>query len=363
MLTAEASLDLAALRHNLHVLRGRAPGAKLVAVVKADAYGHGVAGLLPALAEADALAVARLEEGLHLRKLGVTRPILLLEGCFCAADLQLAAQQELHSLIHSPEQLAAVLAHPLPKPLHAWIKLDTGMHRLGFLPEQLGDIHAQLAACPWVADEIGVASHFSCADEPGSASTQTQLACFISATADFPGPKSLANSAGLLYWPGSQFDWIRPGIALYGIAPDGQRCGADEGLRPVMSLRSRLIAVRDHPAGAPVSYGEKWCSDRPTRLGVVAMGYGDGYPRSTASGTPVLVNGRRVPLVGSVCMDMLMVDLGPDAQDQVGDPVLLWGPELPVEEVARHTGTIPYELVIKLTPRVVRTYRDSDRER
>jgi len=360
MRTATADIDLSALRHNLGRLRQYCPGSKVFAVIKANAYGHGALPAARVLApQADALAVARLSEALSLRAAGVSLPIVLLGGCFGAAELPLAAAQRLQPLIHNEQQLRELEQAQLPAPLRCWLKIDTGMHRLGVTPAQVAEFVARLQASANVEGDVGFMSHFCCADEPDNPMTLSQLACFNEATAAFPGDRALANSAGLLCWPQSHLDWVRPGIALYGISPLPERCGADHGLRPVMTLRSSLIAVRPHRGGDPVGYGGNWVAPADTRLGVVAMGYGDGYPRTAPNGTPVLVNGRKVPLVGRVSMDMLTVDLGPQASDQVGDEVILWGRGLPAEEVARHVGTIAYELVTRLTSRVRLEYQDA----
>jgi alanine racemase len=360
MLTAQAVIDIDALQYNYQFLQKKCPTAKAIAVIKANAYGHGAVKFAKALAQADAFAVSRLPEAVELRKAGITQPILLLEGCFCPAELQCAAEMEFDTMIHNPRQLAELEQTELSKPLQVWLKIDTGMHRLGVLPEQVAEYYQRLKASANVKGEIGFASHFNCADELDSDITSKQIAVFEQATKAYPGPKSLSNSAGTLHWPAAHYDYLRPGIALYGIAPRVGSCGKEEGLRPVMALKSKLIAVRKHKAGEAVGYGQNWTASRDTCIGVVAMGYGDGYPRTAPSGTPVLVNGRRVPIVGNVSMDMITVDLGPDAQDQVGDEVFFWGKDLAVEEVARHVGTIAYELVIKLTDRVKKTYLGAD---
>jgi alanine racemase len=356
MQTAEAVIDLGAIRHNYHFLKSRRPGCKAVAVIKANAYGHNAIKVAQTLPDADGFAVSRLPEAVALRDAGIEQPIILLEGCFCADELVQAAKLGIQTLIHSEVQLSELEQAHLVRPIQCWIKVDTGMHRLGFAPGSVDAVHQRLTESPNARDEIGFVSHFSCADELDSAVTAAQTQCFEQATQAYSGPKSLSNSAGILHWPEAAYDWIRPGIALYGVAPRAESCGAEEGLIPVMTLKTRVIAVRQHKAGDPIGYGQTWTAPQDTTIGVIAMGYGDGYPRMAPSGTPVLVNGRRVPLVGRVSMDMITVDLGPDASDQVGDSVELFGPGLPVEEVSRHIGTLGYELVIKLTSRVIKTY-------
>lgn len=354
MLTARAEINLNALQHNFLTLKALSPKSRLIAVIKGNAYGHDASLVAHTLQQADAFAVARIEEAVALRQAGIPQPIVLLEGCFCLEDLYLAAQHQFQPVIHHAGQLADILSATLPNPIKVWLKIDTGMHRIGVFPEQVAHYVTQLSHSPNVRDEVGFVSHFYQADELNQPTTLEQLARFINATAPFPGEKSLSNSAGVLYWSDAHFDWVRPGIALYGISPRADSTGIAEGLQPVMTLKSTLISVREHKAGESIGYGGHWIAERDTRIGVIAMGYGDGYPRTAPAGTPVLVNGRKVPLVGRVSMDMMTVDLGPDSQDQVGDDVTLWGIGLPAEEVARHIGTIAYELVIKITGRVAR---------
>lgn len=353
MITAKKEIDLTALRHNFNVVQQHCPGNKIIAVVKGNAYGHDSVLVAKTLRDADAFAVARIEEAMTLRLNGIQQPIILLEGCFCADDLKIAARENFYTLIQGPEQLDDFLQAQLPHPMHVWLKVDTGMHRIGVFPEEVPHYVQAIQSSPNCLGAVGFLSHFYKADQLKDHTTHDQLACFLQATSIYPGEKSLSNSAGSLYWSDAHFDWVRPGIVLYGISPREESTGEAEGLQPVMTLKSKLIAIRDHKAGQSVSYGGIWTSSRDTKLGVVAMGYGDGYPRMAPAGTPVLINGRKVPVAGRVCMDMMIVDLGPDSQDHVGDDVILWGKGLPAEEVARHIGTIAYELVIKLTPRVI----------
>ncbi|MDC0612512.1 alanine racemase [Vibrio sp.] len=358
MITAEAIIDFKALKHNYQKLKSLCEGQKVVAVIKGDAYGHNAVKTAQALAHADMFAVSRIEEAVELREAGIPQDILLLEGCFCADDLKIAAENNFHTAIHCEEQLQDLEQTDLSKPVHTWIKLDTGMHRLGVQPFELPDFVARVEATNKLAGPVGFMSHFSSADDKSSDKTERQLDIFLKATGPYPGPKTLANSAGILYWETSHFDYCRGGIALYGISPTEGETGAELGLKPVMTLQTKLIAVRKHEAHQPVGYGETWSSSRDTYMGVVAMGYGDGFPRSAPAGTPVFINGRIVPISGRVSMDMITVDLGPDAKDKVGDIVEFWGNNLPVEKVAEAVGTIPYELVIKLARRIKKTYLD-----
>lgn len=356
MKAATAVIDRRALRHNLQQVRRQAPQSRLIAVVKANAYGHGLLETAHTLQDADCYGVARIGEALMLRSGGIVKPILLLEGFFCAEDLPVLVANNIETAVHSIEQLEALEQAELARPVPVWMKLDTGMHRLGVRPEQAEAFYQRLSACCNVAQPVNIMSHFSRADEPDSDATLKQMQCFESFARGKPGQRSIAASGGTLLWPDAHNDWVRPGIILYGVSPMEDSCGSQFDLQPAMTLKSNLIAVRDHKAGESVGYGGTWVSEGDTRLGVVAMGYGDGYPRSAPSGTPVWLNGREVPVVGRVSMDMISVDLGPDATDKVGDEVVLWGKVLPVERIAACTGISAYELITKLTQRVAMEY-------
>lgn len=356
MKAATAVIDRRALRHNLQQVRRQAPQSRLIAVVKANAYGHGLLETAHTLQDADSYGVARIGEALMLRSGGIVKPILLLEGFFCAEDLPVLVANNIETAVHSIEQLEALEQAELARPVPVWMKLDTGMHRLGVRPEQAEAFYQRLSACRNVAQPVNIMSHFSRADEPDSDATLKQMQCFESFVRGKPGQRSIAASGGTLLWPDAHNDWVRPGIILYGVSPMEDACGSQFDLQPAMTLKSNLIAVRDHKAGESVGYGGTWVSEGDTRLGVVAMGYGDGYPRSAPSGTPVWLNGREVPVVGRVSMDMISVDLGPNATDKVGDEVVLWGKVLPVERIAACTGISAYELITKLTQRVAMEY-------
>ncbi|CNL68599.1 alanine racemase [Yersinia proxima] len=356
MKAATAVIDRRALRHNLQQVRRMAPQSRLIAVVKANAYGHGLLEIAHTLQDADCYGVARIGEALMLRSGGIVKPILLLEGFFAAEDLPVLVANRIETAVHSIEQLEALEAAELSAPINVWMKLDTGMHRLGVRPEQAEAFYQRLSACNNVIQPVNIMSHFSRADEPQVDTTRQQLDCFDTFAADKPGKQSIAASGGILLWPEAHRDWVRPGIILYGVSPMDEPYASHFGLLPAMALKSSLIAVREHKAGEPVGYGGTWVSERDTRLGVVAIGYGDGYPRSAPSGTPMWLNGREVGIVGRVSMDMISVDLGPNAKDKVGDEVLLWGAELPVEKIAACTGISAYELITKLTSRVAMEY-------
>ncbi|HEX6016433.1 MAG TPA: alanine racemase [Geminicoccaceae bacterium] len=352
MRPATAVIDLGALRHNLRLARRRAAGAKVVAVVKANGYGHGAARLLEALGEADMLGVACIEEALALREAGARQPILLMEGVFEADELPLCARHGFEVAVHDATQVEMLERARLARPLAAWLKVNTGMNRLGVHPEEALGIHGRLRACAAVAPQLRLMTHFANAEEPGDPATREQIGRFAAVAGGLTVERSFCNSAGLLLWPEAHAEWVRPGVMLYGVSPLAGRSGADEGLRPVMTLGTRLIAVREVERGEAVGYAGTWRATADTRVGIAAMGYGDGYPRHAPSGTPVLVNGKPVALAGRVSMDMLAIDLTGQPDAQVGDPVALWGDGLPVETIAARAGTNAYELLCGVTGRV-----------
>lgn len=333
-------------------MREYAPGCRVLAVLKANAYGHGMAPAAAALAGADGFAVARLEEAAKLRAAGLPHRIVLLEGVQDALQLREAAQHGLDFVVHQPEQLDLLEAWRGQHLFRVWLKIDTGMGRLGLRPPELGPALGRLAACSAIVQPPGLMTHLAEAELRDNERTRVQLECFARVTAGLPGERSIANSAGLISWPAARADWVRPGLMLYGISPFAGLTGAELGLRPAMTLESRIIAVKDLAAGDRVGYGGTWIAPRPTRIAVVAAGYGDGYPRHTAAGTPVLVGDLPAPLVGRVSMDMLTIDVTGLPRVAVGNRVVLWGPRLPVETVAAAAGTIPYELVCRVSERV-----------
>lgn len=352
-----ATIDLSAIVHNYAVAKRCAPGRQAFAVVKANAYGHGVREVVTALHDvADGFAVASLEEAAEVRALHGTARILLLEGCFAADEYPIAAQLGLDLLLHSEQQAEQLLATSLGRPLNVWLKLDSGMHRLGLSATAVREWHARLQGAPQVA-ELNLLSHFACADERGSETTELQLEQFLELLDLQFAQRSLANSAAILTIPAAHMDWLRPGIMLYGATPCADLGVAELGLRPAMSLTAQLIACRDVAVGETVGYGGTWRAERPSRIGTLSCGYADGYPRHAPAGTPVIVRGQRVTLVGRVSMDMLTVDLTDLPAAEIGDTVELWGAQLPVDEVAQAAGTIGYELLSKVTARVPRRYR------
>ncbi|MGZ4958737.1 MAG: alanine racemase [Methylomonas sp.] len=346
-------LDLDAVRHNLAQVRRYAPNNKIMAVIKANAYGHGITRIAHALDQADGFAVARVDEGVRLRKAGVKQPIVVLQGFVCVDELLLMFEHHLDAVIHTPQQID-ILQQQSPKPsaLSVWLKMDTGMNRLGFKGTDFNAAYQQLSNCSIIKQPINLITHFANADDLLDNKTRSQIDQFNDTVQGYPGQRSIANSAGIIGWPNVVSDWVRPGLMLYGCSPFAGKTGADFGLKPVMSLHSRLIAVKSVAARETVGYSGTWHCATDTRLGVISIGYGDGYHRHTRSGAPVLVNGQRVPLVGRVSMDMITVDLKAQPDAQPGDPAILWGEGLPVEEIARHADTIPYTLLCGITQRV-----------
>lgn len=352
---ARAQLDLQALSDNLARVRAAAPGRRIFAAVKADGYGHGAATVARVLApETDGLAVACLDEAKALRANGIGGPILVLGGVMEAAEVGELEAADVETVVHDDDQLRLLLDYRSParrQPIR--VKVDSGMHRLGFLPEQIPAVWQKIRVAPHL-ELRGWMTHLACADEADNPATARQVKVFTRAVAGLPGERSLANSAGVLAWPDSHADLVRPGIMLYGASPLIGRGAAALGLSPVMTLTTHLLSVHELPAGAPVGYGATYTCPETMPVGVAAIGYGDGYPRRLPSGTTLLVNGRRAVLIGRVSMDMISIDLRGHAGARPGDPVVLWGQGLPAEEIAEAAGTIAYELFCQLTPRVRR---------
>lgn len=353
-----ARINLEAIRHNYRYAKAVAPHAKAVAIIKANAYGHGAVRVAQALApEADAFGVACIEEAIELREAGIQTPIMLLEGIFTEDELALVDQLDFMMSVHTQEQLDWICAAQPKKPFTVWLKVDTGMHRLGFAPEQVAGVYEQLQACDSVAD-ITLMTHFARADETDVDATALQVQAFEQATQGIDAPVAVANSAGLLAWDVARKDWLRPGIMLYGASPILDDATLEQDLQPAMSLESALISVRELAAGEPIGYGARFVCDKPMRVGVVAIGYADGYPRHAKDGTPVLVNGVRTRIIGRVSMDMLTVDLTGIADVKVGDPVELWGEQVLANEVAECSDTIAYTLFTGVTRRVPLVYEN-----
>lgn len=353
---AEATINLKALRNNLSKVHEIAPNAKSIAIIKANAYGHGLVRCAKALDAAEKFGVASLEEGLQLRNAGIRKTAVLLEGVYESAEFSKAGLQNLEIVIHHISQLEllenyARTASNAASRLTVWLKVDTGMHRLGFPPDIVDIIWQRLDAIPHVK-EVQLMTHLANADDNSDPVTRQQLELFDKTTGHYQALKAAANSAGILGFPDSHYDYVRPGIMLYGVSPMKNSVGSDFQLEPVMTLTSQLIAVNYRKKGDPVGYGGVYVCPEDMPVGVVAIGYGDGYPRHAQSGTPVLVNDTPVGLIGRVSMDMICVDLRKVPDARVGDNVVLWGEGLPVEEVARHADTIAYELLCHVTQRV-----------
>ena len=345
----QATVSCAALRHNLSRVRACAPHARIWAVVKANAYGHGLPAAVSGLADADGMALVEFEQAARLRALGWDRPLMMIEGAFEPADLEAAARLRLALVVHSVEQLAMLEAWRGAARFAVLLKFNSGMNRLGLGAAAFRDALARLRRCPAVAS-IVLMTHFADADVPGGA--DEALARFEDACGEAPEPRSMANSAAVIDLPRAHGAWVRPGIMLYGASPFEGRSAASLGLRPAMTLQARLIAVQTLSAGDRVGYGSTFTAPRPMRIGVAACGYADGYPRHAPTGTPVAVDGVRTRTVGRVAMDMLMVDLDPVPGAAVGSTVQLWGESVPIDAVAAAAGTIGYELMCALTARV-----------
>ncbi len=349
---AHATIDAAALRHNLGRVVKLANGARVMAVVKANGYGHGIEHVVRALHEADAFAVARMREAQAVRDTGSDARVLLLEGVMSVDEIAQAARQRFDLVVHCKEQLELLRAYTGADPVTVWLKIDTGMNRLGFRTDEAGAAFAVLNELECVAGPVRLMTHFANADAGAEAGPSEQLRAFDALTDSWPGEQTAANSAGILNVPPGTRDWVRPGLMLYGVSPVPGQSGEDLGLRPAMTLWSRIIAVKPVQSGERVGYGGTWTAKRDTTIGIVAAGYGDGYPWRLPSGTPVLVGDQRVPTVGRVSMDMIAVDLGAQTRVKVGDKAVLWGPGLGVDEIARAAGTIAYELLCGISHRV-----------
>ena len=357
MRPTKAIIDLNALRHNFSTIQKIAPDSHVIAVVKANAYGHGLAKIAQALPQAEMFAVATPSEAYTLRRAGITQSILLLEGFFEAKELLKIVNNDLQVVIHNSAQINALKEFKSDKKLNVWLKIDSGMNRLGFKVEELPQIEQDLANVQCINKPIRLMSHLASADDPQDDFTEVQLETFLQSTEHLMLERSMANSAGVLEAQDAHFDWVRPGLILYGCSPMVGTTGADYGLQPVMNLESQIMAIKHLKKGESTGYGRHWFADKNTVIGLVAIGYGDGYPRHAKNGTPVWVNGRTVPLVGRVSMDMLAVELGPEHNEAIGDRVVLWGKELPAEIVATHADTIPYTLSCGVTGRVHFVYR------
>jgi alanine racemase len=353
-----ACIDLAALLHNFNRVKELAPNSMVMSVIKANAYGHGAIEAAHVLAESDAFAVARLDEALELRLSGIKQPIVILEGVHSSEELQLAAKHGLSLVFHQMSQLELVRNRTLASPLACcWLMLETGMHRLGLTKDEARDALKIMSESSAISGPIGVMSHFASADEPGNSSNQQQLDLIGMFANENQLEISMANSAALLSLPNSHADWVRPGLMLYGISPFDDQSAAELGLKPVMKLCSKIIAIQTLKEGDKVGYSGTWLADKATLVGIVDIGYADGYSRQLSNSGSVLISGQICAVLGRVSMDMIAVDLTDINTVLIGDEVILWGDEhLPVERIAAQANTISYELVSQINPRVKRDY-------
>lgn len=351
MIEPTATIDLAALRHNFKQVKKCAPQSKVIAMVKSNAYGHGLLQVAHTLKDADAFGVARLREALHLRKAAVTQDIVLMPGFLQADQLPVISDNNIQVVVHIPEQVDMLEQAELSKPINVWLKVDTGMGRLGFDLEAAIAVNQRLQQCPNV-DEIRFITHFATVDDADHPTNKVQFSRLDKAQKLLPGDWSAAKSAAVLDVEHSHHQWVRPGIMLYGVAALNHKTTTECDLQPVMTLKAPIISIRTLAKGEAVGYGSMFVCPEDMPVGVVAIGYGDGYPRHAEQGTPVLVNGQMAPRIGRVCMDMMMIDLRGIKDVNLGDAVTLWGKDLPAEKIAKHAETIAYELFCSVTRRV-----------
>lgn len=349
-----AHIDTAALTHNLSRVRALAPRSRVLAVVKADGYGHGLLDVARALRAADGFAVARLSEATRLRADGISQRIVLLAGVHDAEELAMAAQLGIDVVVHHPTQVELLEQACAGMCINAWLKVDSGMHRLGLPPAAVAEVHARLLRCQAVKEPLRVMTHLADADDLHKDVTNQQIEAVRGCTSQLDVELSIGNSAGIMAWPGARSHWVRPGIMLYGVSPFANDSGIDHDLRPAMTLTSRVMAINDIAAGARIGYGGAYAAPEAMSVGAIAAGYADGYPRHVPNGTSILVDRVPVPIAGRVSMDTVTVDLRGHKNAKVGSGVVLWGDGLPVEHVARAAGTIGYELVSRVGSRVPR---------
>tara|TARA_R110002110_G_scaffold400317_1_gene616627 strand:+ start:44855 stop:45937 length:1083 start_codon:yes stop_codon:yes gene_type:complete len=357
MRRAWAEINLQALQHNYQVVRAYAPKSKILAMLKANAYGHGLVYVAKALKEADAFGVASMDEALVLRQAGLTNPIFLMEGFFQSDALDLLQDCQLTTVIHNFEQMKALQDSQFEKPVPVWLKVNTGMNRLGFHPDDFLAVYQQLKKIKAV-DLQGVMTHFPQADDLDCDMTKKQInqfnAMLMGLTEHNRLQKSLANSAGIMAWPNSHQDWVRPGLMLYGASPVMNQSSSHLNLKPVMQLFAEVIAIQSVAPGQTVGYGGTWKAQTKSKVAVVSIGYGDGYPWHAQTGTPVLINDKICKTVGRPSMDMLTADVSHMTDIAIGDKVTLWGQNLPIEVIAKSGNTISYEIFCRLTERVSR---------
>ncbi len=352
MSLAYITIDMPALRHNFQRVKALTAGRFVLAMLKANAYGHSIEHIAKALPLADAFGVAALAEGIQIREAGVKQPIVLMQGIMDEEELDLAQKHQFDLVIHQGFQIEILKRRQTETPLSVWLKINTGMNRLGFGPNEALPRYQELLGCASIKKPIGLMTHLAQADDLSGPSTPQQLRLFQSISQNLPpGPRSIANSAGILGWPDAHADWVRPGVVLYGVSPFAGTSGIHYDLWPVMTLSTHLIAIQQLRKGERVGYGGTWTAPTDMLIGVAGLGYADGYPQFAKSGTPVSVHGTLCPLVGRVSMDMITVDLRDHPNPKIGAPVTLWGNKLPIEVVAQHCDTTPYELLCRVTTR------------
>lgn len=354
-----AVIDLNALRNNIDVIKKMAPNSKILAMVKRNAYGHGavkISQILEKENKANTFGVACLNEAITLHDAGIKTPILMLKGFVDAEELKIIDKYKFATLIHNNEQLDILEKTKLNNPLTVWLKIDSGMHRLGFQKNLAENAYKRLMNNEQVTKPLFLMTHMSDADSPEKPKTENQLKAFAEITANFQGLKTIANSATIITHKEAHADVVRPGITMFGVSPFADKTVLEYGFQPVMTLESTLIAIQHLAKGETVGYGSTWTAPEEMRIGIVNTGYGDGYPRTSKTPPMVMINNKKGPLVGRVAMDMLNVDLRTIPEAKVGDRVTLWGKGLPIEEVASHLGTVPYELFCQLTQRVIYKY-------
>ena len=338
-------IDIKALEHNFSRIKELVHNSKVMAILKADAYGHGIVRVAKTLRDADAFGVACLEEAEQLRIASITTPIILLEGPYKPNDLSLIIKLNLEVVIHNEYQLELLEKSKIDGAIKVWLKIDTGMHRLGFSVDKTEEMLRRLMLCRNINSTPILMSHLATANEKNHALTYQQLDTFREISKIVNIEKTIANSAAVINFPDVHFDWVRPGLMLYGVSPVINSCGHDHGLKSVMTLESEIISIQYLSKGEPVGYGATWRCPENMPVGIIAAGYGDGFPRHAKSGTPILVNNIRCPLIGRASMDMLTIDLRNQSNAKIGDRVVLWGGSLPIEEIATYAETIPYELL------------------
>lgn len=353
---AEAQINLSALTHNLKQIRSSIGTRKILAMIKSDGYGHGSIRVAQSLPEADGFGVAAIDEAIMLRHAGIFQPIVVMSQFKHSKELRYVNEFNLSLVIHNEFQLKILeqfnsLAS-VKQPISIWLKIDSGMHRLGFPPLQVENVWKRLQALPYIKKPIILMTHLANADLNDDSYTSYQVENFQKAITDLPGEISISNSAAILSYPNILQHWVRPGLMIYGVSPFSNSFGVDLNLHPVMTLRSSLIAIKKVESLAKIGYGGRFECPEPMPIGIIGIGYGDGYPVSAQNGTPVLVNGVVCPIIGRVSMDMLTVDLRPCPEAQIGDPAVLWGEGLPIEKIAQSANTISYELLCHMGERV-----------